>query len=183
MTSRPASRAGFTLLEVMAAIALLAIIFATVMQVRQGAVAKATDAYAKSVASRLGLGLMRRIECGLVPDLYDGFQGDFSEEGYGDFTYLIGLGDGSQYAGGDTGSSAEDLWREQRRDDEEDREEDALQPEFTRVFITVTYPNPRIGEEESATFVLETLIDTWAVYQDFALYEVLWPDLTAEAIE
>jgi len=165
----------------MAAIALLAIIFATVMEVRQGAVAKATDAHSRSVAARLSLGLMRRIECGLVPDLYDGFQGDFSEEGFGDFTYLIGIGDGSQYAS-PSDNPAEDLWRQFRKDDEDERDQDAVQPEFTRVFLTVSFPNPQLGEEEVASYTLETLIDTWAVFQDFQLYEVLWPDLKSEEI-
>lgn len=166
----------------MAAIALLAVIFATVMQVRQGAVAKATDAYARSVAARLSLNLMRRIECGLIPDLYDGYQGDFSEDGFGEFTYLIGIGDGSQYASMSE-NPAEDIWREFRRDDEDERDEDAAQPEFTRIFLTVSFPNPRPGEEETSSYTLETLVDTWAVYQDIQLYEALWPDLRAEQVQ
>jgi len=173
---------GFTLLEVMAAIALLAVIFATVMQVRQGAVAKATDAYGRSVAARLSLNFIRRIECGLIPDLYDGYQGDFSEDGFGEFTYLIGIGDGSQYASMSE-NPAEDIWREFRQDDEDDRDEDAAQPEFTRIFLTVTFPNPRPGEEETSSYTLETLVDTWAVYQDIPLYEALWPDLRAEQVQ
>lgn len=172
---------GFTLIEIMAAVVLLAIIFTTVMQIRSGSLDKAVHARALSVASRLGTGLQHRIEAGLVPDLYDGFEGDFSEEGFGDFRYVIGLGDGSNFVSGGENES-EEIWRRFRQNEEEERDEDAMQPEFTRVFVTVYFPDVRSrGEEE--TYTLESMIDTWAVYQDFALYRELWPDLQGDAIE
>jgi len=177
------TQAGFTLIEIMAATTLLAIIFTTVMQIKAGAMAKATHARALSVASRMGLTLQHQIEAGMVPDLYDGFEGDFSEDGFGDFHYIIGLGDGSEYSSANgKESDSEGIWRRFRRTEEEDRDKDALQPEFTRVFLTVSFPDVRErGEEES--FTLESLIDTWAVYQDFELYRILWPDLVGEAIQ
>ncbi|MHC4380823.1 MAG: type IV pilus modification PilV family protein [Planctomycetota bacterium] len=178
---RGKGRAGFTLIEIMAAVTLLAIIFTTVMQIRAGAMAKATHARALSVASRLGLTLQHRIEAGMVSEIYDGYEGDFSEEGFGDFRYVIGLGDGSQYASGGEDDS-ESIWRRFRQNEEEDRDEDAMQPEFTRVFITIYFPDVREPNEEES-FTLESMIDTWAVYQDFELYRVLWPELLPEAIE
>lgn len=176
-------RAGFTLIEIMAAVTLLAIIFTTVMQIKAGSMAKATHARALSVASRLGLTLQHQIEAGMVPELFDGFEGDFSEEGFGKFHYIIGIGDGSEYSSGDgEESDSEGIWRRFRQTEEEDRDEDAMQPEYTRVFLTVYFPSVKeLGEEDS--FTLESMIDTWAVYQDFALYQELWPDLVGETIE
>ena len=176
-------QSGFTLIEIMAAVTLLAIIFTTVMQIKAGSMAKATHARALSVASRMGLTLQHRIQAGMVPELYDGYEGDFSEDGFGKFHYIIGIGDGSEYSSGDgEKSDSEDIWRRFRQTEEEDRDEDALQPEFTRVFITVYFPSVReAGEEES--FTLESMVDTWAVYQDFALYQTLWPDLVGESIQ
>ncbi|PCJ53950.1 MAG: hypothetical protein COA70_07315 [Planctomycetota bacterium] len=182
-TKAKTQSAGFTLIEIMAAVTLLAIIFTTVMQIKAGSMAKATHARALSVASRMGLTLQHRIQAGMVPELYDGYEGDFSEDGFGKFHYIIGIGDGSEYSSGEgEKSDSEGIWRRFRQTEDEDRDEDALQPEFTRVFITVYFPSVREpGEEES--FTLESLIDTWAVYQDFALYQTLWPNLIGESIQ
>lgn len=174
-------RSAFTLLEIMASVALLAVIFSFVMQARAGAMDKAANARLVSIASRLGLTQLRRIEAGMIPDLYDGYEGDFSEEGHGQFTYVIGLGDGSQYAAGGE-DPTEEVWRRFLSNEDEERDDDEMQPEFERVFFTVTFPSVRDGEEFD-TLTLETLIDTWAVYQDFALYRTLWPNLDAEELE
>jgi prepilin-type N-terminal cleavage/methylation domain-containing protein len=174
-------RSGFTLLEIMASVALLAIIFTFVMQARAGAMNKAANARLVSIASRLGLTQIRRIEAGMMPDLYDGYEGDFSEEGHGQFTYVIGLGDGSQFAAGGE-DPTEEVWRRFLSNEEDDRDDEEMQPEFERVFFTITFPSVRDGEEFD-TLTLETLIDTWAVYQDFDLYRTLWPNLDAEELE
>jgi len=174
-------QAAFTLLEIMASVALLAVIFSFVMQARAGAMDKAANARLVSIASRLGIAELRRIEAGMIPDLYDGYEGDFSEQGHGQFTYVLGLGDGSQFAsGGD--DPTEEVWRRFLSNEDDERDEDDVQPEFTRVFLTISFPSVRTGEETD-TITLETLIDTWAVYQDFALYRVLWPDLDLEELE
>ena len=117
----------------------------------------------------------------MIPDLYDGYEGDFSEEGQGQFTYVIGLGDGSQFAAGGE-DPTEEVWRRFLSNAEDERDEDSMQPEFERVFLTITYPSVRDGEEFDS-LTLETLIDTWAVYQDFELYRALWPDLDAEELQ
>ena len=182
MISKPTpKRGGFTLLEIMASMALLAVIFTFVMEARAGAMNKATNARLVSIASRLGISQLRRIEAGMIPDLYDGYEGDFSEEGHGQFTFVIGIGDGSQFAaGGD--DPTEEVWRTYLSNEEDDRDEDDVQPEFTRVFLTISFPSVR-EDSQTDSLVLETLIDTWAVYQDFELYRTLWPDLDAEELE
>ncbi|MDE0585989.1 MAG: hypothetical protein OSB63_05165, partial [Planctomycetota bacterium] len=59
-------------------------------------------------------------------------------------------------------------------------EEDVKKHEFTRIFITVTYPTS--AKEETEDYVLEALVDTWAVERDFELYDFLWPELNPEEI-
>ncbi|MDG2309071.1 MAG: type II secretion system protein, partial [Planctomycetota bacterium] len=84
------SASGFTLLEIMAAVTLLALIFTTVMQIRAGAIDKAVRGRSLSISARLGKSLLHQIESGLVIDLVDGYTGDFSEEGFGQFKYVVG---------------------------------------------------------------------------------------------
>ena len=171
-------RGGFTLLEVLAALGLLAVVFTVLMQVRMGATAKAATARSMSLATRLGNQLIHRIEAGLVQDLDDGLRGDFSEEGYGDFTWLVGIGDSSGYTGPDRDASDEErVWRNFRENLAQGEENEALvKPEHTRVFVTVEFPSFR-RPTESESVTLETLVDTWAVEQDFTLYRKLWPEL------
>ncbi len=175
------TRRGFTLLEIMVALALLATVFVLVMQAQRQAIAQAADARSQSIAARLGAQFLHRVEAGMVPDLHDGYSGDFSEEGYGSFTYVVGLGDGSRFASGPLDES-EAAWREFKRRIEEEADEDEVLPPETRVFLTISYP--AFGpSEEPRTYAIETLVDSWAIHQDFRLYEALWPDLLPEAIE
>lgn len=172
-------RSGFTLLEVMVALTLIATVFVLVMQAQRESVAKAANARSQSIAARLGEQFLHRIEAGQVPDLVDGLEGDFSEEGFGQFTWLIGLGDGSDYSGGFLDDSESTL-REFRRKAAEERGEDELLPERTRVFLTISFPSFRDANREE--YQIETLVDSWAIEQDFALFEQLWPELQPAAI-
>jgi prepilin-type N-terminal cleavage/methylation domain-containing protein len=171
------SRKGFTLIEVMASLILLAVTLVSLLQLRNDAVARAASSRSGSIASRLGLGLLHRVEAGRVSDLFDGFQGDFAEEGFGDFTYLLGLGDGSAFAGS-TGSDAEMTWRDSARAAVEDPEAADL-PEYTRIFLTVTWPG---SGGEDGSLQMETILPTWGVYQDFELWEALWGTSSPGAI-
>ena len=175
------SASGFTLLEIMAAVTLLALIFTTVMQIRAGAIDKAVRGRSLSISSRLGKSLLHQIESALVIDLVDGYTGDFSEEGFGQFKYVVGVGDSSQHSSV-SANDLEDVWRDYRKNQDEDNasDEDVKKPEFTRIFITVTYPTSAKGETED--YVLEALVDTWAVERDFELYDFLWPELDPEEI-
>lgn len=179
-------RGGFTLIEVMAAVLLLAISLVLMLKLRNDALGRASDGRALSVASRLGLGLLRQIEAARVSELYDGYTGDFSDEGFPDFYYSIGVGDDSALAGGAAQDEDELIWRQakiQRAEDkaaESDEDEDEEKPPYTRIFIDVSYPSSR-GERKS--YFLETLLPTWAVYQDFELYREMWPNNFPKELE
>ena len=166
----------------MAAVTLLAIIFTTVMQIRAGAIEKATRGRALSISSRLGKSLLHQIQAGLIVDLIDGYSGDFSEEGFGQFKYVIGVGDSSQFASA-SANDIEDIWRDYRKNQREDslEEDEEVKPEFTRIFITVSYPTT--NSDEYKDYVLEALVDTWAVERDIELYDFLWPDLDPDEID
>lgn len=172
-------RAGFTLLEVMVALTMIATVFVLVTQAQRESVAKAANARSQSIAARLGEQFLHRIEAGQVPDLVDGLEGDFSEDGYGQFTWLLGIGDGSDYSGGYLDESEARL-RDFRRKAAEERDEDEVLPERTRVFLTISFPSFR--DENREEYQLETLVDSWAIEQDFALFEQLWPELMPSSI-
>ncbi|TAH38531.1 MAG: prepilin-type N-terminal cleavage/methylation domain-containing protein [Planctomycetota bacterium] len=170
-------RSGFSLVEVMAAVMLLAIALVVMLGQRDQAISSAAGARDLSIASRLALQLLHRIECARVSELFDGYQGDFSEEGFPDFTYVVGVGDASNFAAGLGESSAEQAWRDElqrraeEREDQEDEDGEESKPELTRVFVTVVYPG-RGGDP--GEYHLESLVPTWAVEQDFELYETKW---------
>ena len=175
---------GFTLLEIMAAVTLLALIFTTVMQIRSGAMEKAAHARALSIASRLGQTLLHQIEIGNIDDLIDGYSGDFSEQGFGEFKYVIGLGDNSQFSGNNL-SDIENVWRDYRRnetDNDGTETESSIFPEHTRVFINISFPSYK-NDKDLEEYKIERLVDTWAVERNFELYYVLWPELDPEIIE
>ncbi len=164
-------RAGFSLIEVLAAVMLLAVALTTMLYLRDEAVGSAMDSRSHSIASRMSLQLMHRIEAAMVPDLFDGYQGDFADEGFPEFTYVLGLGDGSAFTSTDgAGEDGEMAWRNAARQEYEENEEDQ-KPELTRVFLTVHHPS---SDGEGASFELEALLPTWAVYQDFELWQDLW---------
>lgn len=169
-----------TLLEVMVALVMLATVFVILTQVQRSSVAKAANARSQSIAARLGEQMIHRIEAGMVPDLQDGFESDFSEEGFGSFTYRIGIGDGSDFAGGEVLDESEEILRRFRAE-AEDEDEDEVLPEKTRIYLTISYPS--YLDDSRQTFQIETLVDTWALEQDFVLFEQLWPDLLPAAIQ
>lgn len=172
-------QSGMTLLEVMVALVMLATVFVILTQVQRSSVAKAANARSQSIAARLGEQMIHRIEAGMVPDLQDGYEGDFSVDGFGSFTYLIGIGDGSEFAGGTLDETEEVLRR--FRQQAEDQDEDEVLPEKTRIYLTISFPS--YLDDTRQTYQIETLVDSWAIEQDFQLFEQLWPDLLPSGIE
>ena len=173
-------QAAFSLIEVMAAVMLLGIAMTTMLQLRNDSLAKAADARSRSISSRMALNLTHRIEAARVADLYDGISGDFADYGFPDFAWVIGLGDGSTFANGLSDENSEQVWRNQLKLAADQQEDDEQQPPLTRVFVTVSYPSFLAKE---VSFTLESMLPTWAVYQDFEAYQATWPGMLPESIE
>lgn len=171
--------AGMTLLEVMVTLVLLATVFVLLIQIQRQSISKAASARSQSIAARLGEQLIHRIEAGMMSDLQDGYEGDFSEDGFGNFTYVIGVGDGSNYAGGVL-DETEAVLRQARQRAEEDDPSDVL-PEKTRIYLTISFPSYKDASQEN--YQIETLVDSWALKQDFTLFEQLWPGLMPTDIQ
>jgi len=168
-------RAGFTLVEVMVAVAAIGLAIVPALAARNQALAMAVEARNLSVVSRLAVQLLHRIEAGRVPDLFDGYSGDFTEEGFPQITYVLGIGDASNYTSGIGEDDAEQAWRRlaeetwRNREDAEDELEN--KPLKTRVFLSIQYEG---GDGEPREYLVETLVPTWAVEQDFEMWEELW---------
>jgi len=172
-------------MEVMAAVMLLAITLTVILSLRDQAVGRAANARSLAVATRLANLMMHRIEAGLVPELFDGLEGDFADEGFADFSFRLGIGEGSIVALDNVETdSAEYAWRRDKEEDwqaaEEEEEDSGVKPEKTRVVVAVQWPQ---FSGDSRDYRLESLIETWAVFQDFQLWEATWGDNVLTEIE
>lgn len=162
MARSRSNKAGFTLVEVMAAIAILGIgLVSLILAVNR---AKDTAYVTRSVKAvrHLASNLMSQIETGRLENLYDGQSGDFSEEGYPEFQYEIGIGEEStvQTSGEDMRTS-----EEKRRDEAKARakaaenksEEETSSsgssalPTLEQVIVRVNYQNLT---EQKGSYVL-----------------------------
>ena len=166
----------------MAAVFLMVVALVVLLQLRESAMAGASDSRSRSIAARTGNHFLHRIRAARVQDLYDGQQGDFSEQGFPDFLWTLGLGDGSAFSGTSVEGDAELAWRQAAEElvQQASEEEEQQDLEFTRVFLTVEYPSAKGGQN---TYTLETLLPTWAINQDFEVWEELWGDVLPPEIE
>ncbi|MDP6941689.1 MAG: prepilin-type N-terminal cleavage/methylation domain-containing protein [Planctomycetota bacterium] len=171
---------GFSLIEVMASLMLLAIAMILLLQIRNDSISRAAEARSLSIASRMSRQLLHRIEAARVEDLFDGYSGDFSDYGFPQFSYVVGVGDASAFANLESAEDAEEAWRLPLREDATEEDEE-VKPKLTRIFITTTYPSS--DPEKDTAFTLEALLPTWAVERDFELWQQLWPSNAPEAIE
>ncbi len=162
MTSR--SSRGFTLAEVLLAVAILAFGLVSVMVARARAVETAFVARNLKVARMLAEGLLAEVQSGLHEDLLDGASGDFTEANYAEFEWRIFVGDESvaaAYEAKDDESLAGFFADKElaRREAEASGEE--LPPEpTTSVAVRVTFPT--LGQERGV-FTLEARVETGAI--------------------
>jgi hypothetical protein len=172
-------------MEVMAAVMLLAITLTVILSLRDQAVGRAANARSLAVATRLANLMMHRIEGGLVPEIFDGLEGDFAEEGFAEFSFRLGIGEGSIVALDNVETdSPEYAWR---RDKEEaweaaegEEDDNGVKPEKTRVVVAVQWPK---FSGDPQDYRLESLIETWAVRQDFELWEATWGNIDLAEVE
>ncbi|MCI0589089.1 MAG: prepilin-type N-terminal cleavage/methylation domain-containing protein [Planctomycetes bacterium] len=162
MTSR--SSRGFTLAEVLLAVAILAFGLVSVMVARARAVETAFVARNLKVARMLAEGLLSQIESGIHEDLLDGASGDFSEENYPEFEWRVFVGDESvaaAYEAKDDESLAGFFADKElaRREAEDSGEELPPEPR-TSVAVRVTFPTL---SQERGVFTLEARVETGAI--------------------
>ena len=85
-------RSGFTLLEVMVAVAIVALSMGVIIEIESQAIAKTSDAKAFTIATLLARGKMLDVQQTLSEEGYGDFMkvldGDFSEEGFADFRWI-----------------------------------------------------------------------------------------------
>ena len=166
----------------MAAVFLMVVALVVLLQLRESAMAGASDSRSRSIAARTSNHFLHRIRAARVQDLYDGQQGDFSDQGFPDFVWTLGLGDGSAYSGIQGEADAEEAWRQAAEQlvEQSLEEEEGEGAEFTRVFLTVEYPSAKGG---NLSYGLETLLPTWAIEQDFESWEEIWGEVLPAEIE
>ena len=168
----------------MAAVFLMVVALVILLQLRESAMAGAADSRSRSIAARTSNHFLHRIRAARIQDLYDGQQGDFSDQGFPDFLWTLGLGDGSAHSGIRGEADSEEAWRQAAEElteqTLEDESENGYGVEFTRVFLTVEYPSAKGG---SISYALETLLPTWAIEQDFEVWEELWGEVIPTEIE
>lgn len=127
---------GFTLVEVMTAVAILGIgLVALILAINRAKDAAYITRSVKAVR-HLATNLMAKIETGRLENLYDGQSGDFSEEGYPEFSYQIGIGDESTVQ-----TSGQDMrTAEEKRRDEAKARTKALNEQSTTETNATTSP-------------------------------------------
>ena len=162
MTSR--SSRGFTLAEVLLAVAILAFGLVSVMVARTRAVETAFVARNLKVARMLAEGLLADIESGLHEDLVDGASGDFTEAKHPEVEWRVFVGDESVAAAYETkddqslaGFFAE---KEAKRRETQSSGEEPPKEATTPLAVRVTFPTL---DEERGVYTLEARVDTKAI--------------------
>ncbi|HKB14410.1 MAG TPA: hypothetical protein VKF62_00010, partial [Planctomycetota bacterium] len=155
---------GFTLAEVLLAVAILAFGLVSVMVARGRAVETAFVARNLKVARQLAEGLLAEIQSGLHEDLLDGASGDFTEANYPAFEWRVFVGDESvaaAYESKDDESLAGFFADKEAARREAEASGEDLPPEpNTSVAVRVTFPT--LGQERGV-FTLEARVETAAI--------------------
>jgi len=170
--------AGLSLVEVLIAVALLSAVLVTLIMKVHDCIDTARVTENQNAAREYSKELMAQVEAGLIDGLIDGYQGDFSEQGYPQIRYSIGLGENSQVAlqtSVDNPNATNDrrrLYTKQANDGgwipmngnindpspTTTDEENQMEEPFTRVRIAVQFPTS--DDEKFGMFVLERLVAT-----------------------
>ncbi len=150
---------GFTLVEVAVTIVIVGITLVASLQVLQGAKITAAQTRNERIAREFGLYTLGRIEAGLyweeVSDLR--IDGTYADEGHGEFTFEVVLGDESFRDRDDFGIERFDNWKQRDADrkaqqttEEAEEEEQA----YEKVRVKVLFP--KISE-----FKNEVVLERW----------------------
>jgi type II secretion system protein I len=161
VTSRSRSLRGFTLVEVLLALSILAFGLVSVMVARGRAVETAVVARNLKIARLLAENLLAEIESGLREDLVDGMVGDFAEQGLPAFEWRVFIGEDSVAAASEAKDDQSLAGYYAEKEADRRRREDAgeeIPPEpTTPVAVRVSFPTLA---ETKGSFLLEGRVDT-----------------------
>ena len=162
-------RSGFTLAEIAVTIVIVGIGLVLVLQGLNHSKMTAAHTRNMKLARELGLLTMGQVEAGIYrDDIADGLRGDYSQEGWPDFSYEVAVGDQTfdaqpdeAYEGSsrrfDNGAAARE--EEEANADSSDAEEDeeAVEP-YEKVRIRVTFP--KLGEAKN-----DLVLERWVAWE------------------
>jgi prepilin-type N-terminal cleavage/methylation domain-containing protein len=153
---RPGARSAFTLAEVAVTIAVVGL--AMVYMLQALSTAKMTAAHTRNLklSKELALLTLGRIESGLYEEELDDevIEGNYSEEGYPDFSFQAVIGDENLPERLDDGAFF-DNW--QWEDDQEEEDDEELEQPYEKIQIRVI--SPQIQELKN-----ELVIERWVAW-------------------
>jgi prepilin-type N-terminal cleavage/methylation domain-containing protein len=158
VSARRAGRAGFTLAEVAVTIAVVGL--AMVYMLQALSTAKMTAAHTRNLklSKELALLTLGRIESGLYEEELDDeiIEGNYSEEGYPDFSFQAVIGDENLPERIDDGAFFDNWqWEDDQQEDEDDEE---LEQPYEKIQIRVI--SPQIQELKN-----ELVIERWVAWE------------------
>ena len=137
-------RSGFTLAEIAVTIVIVGIGLVLVLQGLNHSKMTAAHTRNMKLARELGLLTMGQVEAGIYrDDIADGLRGDYSQEGWPDFSYEVAVGDQTFDAQPDEADAEED--------------EEAVEP-YEKVRIRVTFP--KLGEAKN-----DLVLERWVAWE------------------
>ena len=158
---------GFTLAEVAVTIVIVGIGLVLVLQGLNTAKLTAAQTRNQKLARELGLYTLGQVESGVYrDDVSEGLRGDYSQEGWPDFSYEVAVGDQSftEEAVVDPNDPSKpwDNWAQSRaaQDDQttEEEEDEEQQEPYEKVRIRVRFP--RLAEAKN-----ELVLERWVPWE------------------
>lgn len=166
---------GFTLAEIAVTIVIVGVGLTLVLQGLNTSKKTAAQTRNQKLARELGLWTLGQVECGLYrDDIEDGLRGDYSQEGWPDFSYEVAVGDQTftEETPEDPGDPSKpwDNWARTRADNQEassssaaaatpagEEEEEETEP-YEKVRVRVRFP--RISDAKN-----ELVLERWVPWE------------------
>lgn len=147
MRARPSpprsTGSGFTLAEIAVTIVIVGIGILLVMQSLNGAKLTAAHTRNLKLARMLGTYTLGEIESGVYLEEIDedsGLQGDYSDQGFSEFTYEVVFGEEGFDDDTDEEDRAFTAWDRSKKKDEDKEDEEKVEQPYEKVWVRVRYP-------------------------------------------